>query len=93
MTRRIVKKTTSLLLAIFISITMLFGFSGCIYRAAKRSYTRQLIAAIEANDMQELQRLVNLPGDLDAGPASLIDVDSLNYPPIIEAIILNMPIN
>lgn len=86
MKRNFLKRITALAMVICLSVMMLFSFSGCIYRAYKRQYSRDLIAAIEANDMEELQRLVDQGGDLDYGPDSPLDVESFNLRPLIEAI-------
>jgi ankyrin repeat protein len=52
----------------------------------KHKYSRDLIAAIEANDMEKLQALVDKGGDLDALPYNELLADGLvNIPPLIMA--------
>ena len=74
------KRIMSFIIIICVSISVLFGFSGCL-TMSKRKYSRDLIAAIEANDMEKLQALVDKGGDLDISPSSSLD-DNKEYPPL-----------
>ena len=79
----ILKKIMSFIIVICISISLLFSFSGCSMFG--RKYSRDLIAAIEANDMEKLQALVDKGGDLDVSPSSPLD-DNKEYPPLCFAV-------
>lgn len=82
----ILKKIMSFIIVICISISVIFSFSGC--SMLKRKYSRDLIAAIEANDTEKLQALVDKGGDLDVLPYHKLLADGLvNIPPLIMATI------
>ena len=75
----------SFIIVISISISLLFSFSGC--SMFKRKYSRDLIAAIEANDMEKLQALVDKGGDLDVLPYGKILADGFSRPPLVVAVV------
>lgn len=68
-----------------IAISGLFCFSGCTM--LKRQYSRDLIAAIEANDMEKLQALVDKGGDLDMLPLGKILADGFSRAPLTVAVV------
>ena len=73
------KRVMAFITSLCLSCVMLFSFSSCTM--LKRSYSRDLIAAIEANDMEKLQTLVDEGGDLDISPSSILS-DNPEYPPL-----------
>ena len=84
---QILKRVISLIVAVCMSVAVLFNFTGCIYVTYKRQYSRNLIKAIEANDMEKLQALVDKGGDLDMLPhAKLLADGLLNITPLMMAV-------
>lgn len=83
---QILKRVISLIVAVCMSVVVLFNFTGCIYVTYKRQYSRNLIKAIEANDMEKLQALVDKGGDLDMLPYGKILADGFSRPPLVVAV-------
>lgn len=79
------KKIMTFIVLLCLSCVMLFSLSGCTM--LKRSYSRDLIAAIEANDMEKLQALVDKGGDLDMLPLGKILADGFSRAPLTVAVV------
>lgn len=79
------KRVMTLITSLCLSCLMLFSFSGCTM--LKRSYSRDLIAAIKANDMEKLQALVDKGGDLDMLPLGKILADGFSRAPLTVAVV------
>ena len=78
------RKFIARILCFCVGVSSLFAFGGCTNRA----YTRELIDALENNDMKKFTRMVNYGFNLDARPLPRILSDNaVNRPPLVVAVI------
>lgn len=64
-----------------LGLAILFNLGGC----ASRNYAKELISAIENNDMDTLAQLISEKGDIDAKPYAKYVVDVANHTPLAVA--------
>ena len=80
----VMRKFIARILCFCVGVSSLFAFGGCTNRA----YTRELIDALENNDMPKFTRMVNYGFNLDARPLPRILSDNaVNRPPLVVAVI------
>ena len=77
------RKFIARILCFCVGVSSLFAFGGCTNRA----YTRELIDALENNDMKKFTRMVNYGFNLDARPLpKILSDNATNRPPLVVAV-------